>query len=39
MYLSAMKVGVGRLATLPISTRLIKEVHKVLMETGPYGGQ
>jgi Fic family protein len=31
-YISAMNHGLGRLETLPVSTRLIKEIHEKLMQ-------
>jgi Fic family protein len=31
-YVRAMEYGIGRLSELPISIRLIREIHKVLME-------
>ncbi len=33
-YVRAMKHGLGRLAKLPVSVRLIREIHRVLVERG-----
>jgi len=33
-YVAAMRHGVARLATLPLSNRLLREVHEVLLRTG-----
>ncbi|HXA43315.1 MAG TPA: Fic family protein [Candidatus Solibacter sp.] len=37
-YVNAMNAGLARLATLPVSTRLIREIHSSLM-TGVRGGE
>jgi len=37
-YIKAMNAGLARLAALPVSTRLVKEIHSILM-TGVRGGE